>query len=52
MSHGGGGATLPLTIPNNNNLANLTFAVQACTFDPASTNGIGAVTNAGIAHVH
>ncbi|MCA8951026.1 MAG: hypothetical protein KDE27_16090 [Planctomycetes bacterium] len=47
--HGGGSASLALQIPALPAFAGQRFVVQAAILDPQAGNGIGVVTNAGIA---
>lgn len=48
VMHPGTALTYPLAVPANPVLAGLAFTVQALVFDAAATNGIGALTNAGV----
>jgi hypothetical protein len=52
MAHPGGSLSLALAIPNDPALAGLRVALQACVFDQGAGNGLGAVSNAGIATLH
>jgi hypothetical protein len=48
LIHAGSSTTYPLRIPNDPALSGRTVATQALVFDPAATNGIGSVSNAGV----
>jgi hypothetical protein len=52
LTHGGSSTTYPLTIPSDPMLAGHTVATQALVFDPAASNGIGSVSNAGVMRLH
>ena len=52
QAYTGGGATATLPIPNQPALAGLRLGIQALVLDGASPNGIGGLSNAGIATVH
>jgi len=49
VTHGGVSASHQLAIPANVALAGLRVAMQALVFDASSPNGVGTVTNAGVA---
>jgi hypothetical protein len=52
LLHTGNSVTLPLVLPNVPALAGLRVGAQALVFDAAAPNGLGAVSNAGIAILH
>lgn len=52
VSHGGNTVNQQIPIPSNGALAGMRFAMQALIFDPASSNSLGAVSNAGVATVY
>jgi len=45
LAHGGSTSTTPLVIPAAPALAGVALGIQAFVFDPASTSGLGAVSN-------
>jgi hypothetical protein len=52
LLHAGTSTTYSLALPNLPALAGLRFAAQALVFDSGAPNGVGAVSNAGVAIVH